>query len=64
MMRAAGFDLGSPLGFVIVINLGGIVGMLVGGRLTAAANCSRPARPPQASRSSRRRVSSRWSSSD
>ncbi|MFB4423496.1 MFS transporter [Streptomyces sp. QL37] len=34
MMRAAGYDLGSSLGFVIVINLGGIVGMLVGGRLT------------------------------
>ncbi|MEW2604119.1 hypothetical protein ACO8D0_12260 [Streptomyces pratensis] len=31
-MRAAGYDLGSSLGFVI--NLGGIVGMLVGGRLT------------------------------
>lgn len=30
-MRAAGYDLGSSLGFVI--NLGGIVGMLVGGRL-------------------------------
>ncbi|MFJ2293940.1 MFS transporter [Streptomyces sp. NPDC087894] len=34
MMRAAGYDLGSSLGFVIVINLGGIVGMLIGGRLT------------------------------
>ncbi|WP_326725318.1 MULTISPECIES: MFS transporter [unclassified Streptomyces] len=34
MMRAAGYDLGSSLNFVIVINLGGIVGMLIGGRLT------------------------------
>ncbi|MFF3302696.1 MFS transporter [Streptomyces sp. NPDC002908] len=34
IMRAAGYDLGSSLGFVIVINLGGIVGMLIGGRLT------------------------------
>ncbi|WP_406147828.1 MFS transporter [Streptomyces sp. NBC_01012] len=34
MMRAAGYDLGSSLGFVVVINLGGIVGMLIGGRLT------------------------------
>ncbi|MFF1398675.1 MFS transporter [Streptomyces sp. NPDC058287] len=34
MMRAAGYDLGSAIGFVIAINAGGIVGMLVGGRLT------------------------------
>lgn len=32
MMRAAGYDLGSALSFLIVINLGGIVGMLVAGR--------------------------------
>lgn len=34
MMRAAGYDLGSSISFVIVINFGGIVGMLIGGRLT------------------------------
>ncbi|WP_129842139.1 MFS transporter [Streptomyces sp. RFCAC02] len=34
LMRASGYDLGSSLGFVIVINLGGIVGMLIGGKLT------------------------------
>ncbi|MFE2430524.1 MFS transporter [Streptomyces sp. NPDC059373] len=34
MMRAAGYDLGSSISFVIVINAGGIVGMLIGGRLT------------------------------
>ncbi|MEV0091990.1 aromatic acid/H+ symport family MFS transporter [Streptomyces sp. NPDC050738] len=34
MMRNAGYDLGSSIGFTIVINLGGIFGMLVGGRLT------------------------------
>ncbi|WP_405735232.1 MFS transporter [Streptomyces sp. NBC_01537] len=34
LMKANGYDLGSSIGFIIVINLGGIVGMLVGGRLT------------------------------
>ncbi|MER5381578.1 MFS transporter [Streptomyces sp. NPDC002688] len=34
LMKANGYNLGSSIGFVIVINLGGIVGMLVGGRLT------------------------------
>ncbi|MFC7259902.1 MFS transporter [Streptomyces lutosisoli] len=34
LMKANGYDLGSSIGFVIVINLGGIVGMLIGGRLT------------------------------
>ncbi|GAA4961538.1 MFS transporter [Kineococcus glutinatus] len=33
MMRGAGYDLGSAVGFLVVINLGGIVGMLVAGRL-------------------------------
>ncbi|MEU4163410.1 aromatic acid/H+ symport family MFS transporter [Actinoplanes sp. NPDC026670] len=33
MMRAEGYDLGSALSFLIVINLGGIVGMLVAGRV-------------------------------
>ncbi|WP_433825723.1 MFS transporter [Actinoplanes sp. CA-015351] len=33
MMRAEGYDLGSALAFLIVINLGGIVGMLVAGRV-------------------------------
>ncbi|MFF2327167.1 MULTISPECIES: MFS transporter [unclassified Streptomyces] len=32
LMRAEGYDLGSSLQFVIVFNLGGIVGMLVAGR--------------------------------
>ncbi|MDX2546009.1 aromatic acid/H+ symport family MFS transporter [Streptomyces sp. WI04-05B] len=32
MMRGAGYELGSSLSFLIVINLGGIVGMLVAGR--------------------------------
>ncbi|GAA1356069.1 MFS transporter [Streptomyces beijiangensis] len=34
MMRGAGYDLGSSLSFVVVINLGGIVGMLVAGRFS------------------------------
>ncbi|MEW1564542.1 MFS transporter [Streptomyces sp. NPDC093509] len=34
LMKANGYNLGSSIGFVIVINLGGIVGMLIGGRLT------------------------------
>jgi AAHS family benzoate transporter-like MFS transporter len=34
LMKANGYNTGSSIGFVIVINLGGIVGMLVGGRLT------------------------------
>ncbi|MEV6019010.1 MFS transporter [Streptomyces sp. NPDC051997] len=34
LMKANGYDLGSSIGFVIVINLGGIAGMLIGGRLT------------------------------
>ncbi|MGC0328348.1 AAHS family benzoate transporter-like MFS transporter [Streptomyces sp. SAI-170] len=34
LMRANGYNLGSSIGFVIVINLGGIAGMLIGGRLT------------------------------
>jgi AAHS family benzoate transporter-like MFS transporter len=33
MMRANGYDLGSSIGFLLVINLGGIVGLLVAGRL-------------------------------
>jgi MFS transporter, AAHS family, benzoate transport protein len=33
MMRASGYDLGSSIGFLLVINLGGIVGLLVAGRL-------------------------------
>ncbi|MEU7748599.1 aromatic acid/H+ symport family MFS transporter [Nonomuraea sp. NPDC049158] len=33
MMRANGYELGSALGFLLVINLGGIVGMLVAGRI-------------------------------
>lgn len=32
MMRGAGYELGSSLSFLIVINLGGIVGILVAGR--------------------------------
>ena len=32
MMRAEGYELGSSLNFVVVFNLGGIVGMLVAGR--------------------------------
>ncbi|MFD7921117.1 MFS transporter [Streptomyces sp. NPDC059740] len=34
MMRGAGYELGSSLAFVVVINLGGIVGMLVAGRFS------------------------------
>ncbi|OON80101.1 MFS transporter [Streptomyces tsukubensis] len=34
MARGAGYDLGSSLSFVVVINLGGIVGMLVAGRFS------------------------------
>lgn len=33
MMRASGYDLGSAVGFLLVINIGGIVGMLIAGRL-------------------------------
>lgn len=33
MMRAHGYNLGSAISFLLVINLGGIVGMLVAGRL-------------------------------
>jgi AAHS family benzoate transporter-like MFS transporter len=33
MMRANGYELGSALGFLLVINVGGIVGMLVAGRI-------------------------------
>ncbi|MBB3095178.1 AAHS family benzoate transporter-like MFS transporter [Actinoplanes campanulatus] len=33
MMRGEGYDLGSALAFLIVINLGGIAGMLVAGRV-------------------------------
>ena len=33
MMRGAGYNLGSAISFLIVVNLGGIVGMLVAGRL-------------------------------
>lgn len=36
LMRAEGYELGSALSFVVVFNLGGIVGMLVAGR---AADC-------------------------
>lgn len=34
MMRGAGYELGSSLSFVVVINAGGIVGMLVAGRFS------------------------------
>lgn len=34
MMRGAGYELGSSLSFVIVINLGGIAGMLIVGRFS------------------------------
>jgi AAHS family benzoate transporter-like MFS transporter len=34
MMRGAGYELGSSLSFVIVINLGGIAGMLIAGRFS------------------------------
>ncbi|MFF4135591.1 MFS transporter [Streptomyces mirabilis] len=34
MMRGAGYELGSSLSFVIVINLGGIPGMLIAGRFS------------------------------
>src|SRR5206468_5517289 len=33
MMRGAGYNLGSAISFLLVINLGGIVGMLIAGRL-------------------------------
>lgn len=33
MMRSSGYDLGSSIAFLLVINVGGIVGMLVAGRL-------------------------------
>lgn len=33
MMRGSGYDLGSAISFLLVINLGGIAGMLVAGRL-------------------------------
>lgn len=33
MMRGQGYELGSALAFLVVINLGGIVGMLVAGRI-------------------------------
>jgi AAHS family benzoate transporter-like MFS transporter len=33
MMRANGYNLGSAISFLLVINVGGIVGMLVAGRL-------------------------------
>lgn len=33
MMRSAGYNLGSAISFLLVINVGGIVGMLVAGRL-------------------------------
>ncbi|UJW29693.1 hypothetical protein L3Q67_31255 [Saccharothrix sp. AJ9571] len=33
MMRASGYNLGSAISFLLVINLGGIAGMLVAGRL-------------------------------
>lgn len=33
MMRAQGYNLGSSLSFLIVINLGGVVGMLIAGRV-------------------------------
>ncbi|MFD7713923.1 MFS transporter [Streptomyces sp. NPDC059785] len=34
MMRGAGYELGSSLSFVVVINLGGIAGMLIAGRFS------------------------------
>ncbi|WP_405457832.1 aromatic acid/H+ symport family MFS transporter [Streptomyces sp. NBC_00101] len=34
MMRGAGYELGSSLSFVVIINAGGIVGMLVAGRFS------------------------------
>ncbi|GGX89760.1 MFS transporter [Streptomyces minutiscleroticus] len=43
MMRGSGYELGSSLGFVVVINLGGIVGMLVGGRFSDRYGAARVA---------------------
>jgi AAHS family benzoate transporter-like MFS transporter len=43
MMRASGYELGSALSFVIVINLGGIVGMLVAGRCSDRFGATRVA---------------------
>lgn len=43
MMRGAGYELGSSLAFVVVINLGGIVGMLVAGRFSDAYGATRVA---------------------
>jgi AAHS family benzoate transporter-like MFS transporter len=43
MMRASGYDLGSALQFNIVINLGGIVGMLVAGRIADRFGATRVA---------------------
>ncbi|MCX5398997.1 aromatic acid/H+ symport family MFS transporter [Streptomyces sp. NBC_00102] len=34
MMRGAGYELGSSLSFVVIINAGGIVGMLIAGRFS------------------------------
>ncbi|WP_329267496.1 MFS transporter [Streptomyces sp. NBC_01451] len=43
MMRGAGYELGSSLSFLIVINLGGIVGMLVAGRCSDRYGAARVA---------------------
>ncbi|MEV2213242.1 aromatic acid/H+ symport family MFS transporter [Streptomyces sp. NPDC050997] len=41
LMRAEGYELGSALSFVVVFNLGGIVGMLVAGRAADAFGAPR-----------------------
>ncbi|MBI0293772.1 MFS transporter, partial [Streptomyces sp. PRKS01-29] len=43
MMRGQGYELGSALAFLIVINLGGIVGMLVAGRIADRFGAARVA---------------------
>jgi MFS transporter, AAHS family, benzoate transport protein len=41
MMRGTGYELGSSLTFVVVINLGGIIGLLIAGRLSDRFGASR-----------------------
>ncbi|MGI5466827.1 MFS transporter [Streptomyces sp. CA-132043] len=43
MMRGQGYELGSALAFLVVINLGGIVGMLVAGRIADRFGAARVA---------------------
>ncbi|GAA0462194.1 aromatic acid/H+ symport family MFS transporter [Streptomyces olivaceiscleroticus] len=43
MMRGQGYELGSALSFLVVINLGGIVGMLVAGRIADRFGAARVA---------------------